>query len=218
MPPMQVVQNGIDTDKFAAHQPIERDIHSELNIPPGTTVIGIACVFRAQKRLTQWLEIASQLHALHPNTCFIIAGDGVLREQVHQKARSLHLRSCVYFPGLQTDIKPWLKAIDIFMMTSEFEGLPIALLEAMSMGCIPACTDAGGIPEVIDDNNNGILVPVNNPSLLTQRISALLDQPGQLPALKQAARDTVVRHFSMQKMVSRLETITITLFKKNPEL
>ncbi len=213
-PAVQVVQNGIDTDKFSALQPMERDIRSELNIPPGKIVIGIACVFRAQKRLTQWLEIAHQLHALHPDTYFIIAGDGVLREEVHQKATTLHMRSCVYFAGLQTEIRPWLKAMDIFMMTSEFEGLPIALLEAMSMGCMPACTDAGGIPEVIKDNTNGILVPVNNAGMLTHRISALLDHPEQLPALKQAARETVIRQFSMQKMVSQLENIYDHLIHK----
>ncbi len=67
--------------------------------------------------------------------------------------------------------------MDIFMMSSEFEGLPIALLEAMSMGCMPACTDAGGIPEVIKDNVNGLLVPVNNPLLLADRLAAIPAPP-----------------------------------------
>ncbi len=97
---------------------------------------------------------------------------------------------CLHFAGLQTEMRPWLKAMDIFMMSSEFEGLPIALLEAMSMGCMPACTAAGGIPEVIKDNINGILVPVNEPMQLAGRLAGFLDQPGLLAERQQAARDT----------------------------
>lgn len=213
-PAIQVVQNGIDTDKFSTRQPVERDIRKELNIPANTTVIGIACVFRPQKRLSVWLEIASRLHAQRPDTYFIIAGDGGLRDEVHQKARELNMRSCVYFAGLQTDIKPWLKAMDIFMMSSEFEGLPIALLEAMSMGCMPACTDAGGIPEVIRDNENGLLVPVNNPLQLADRLATALSHRRQVEAMKLAARETVISHFSMQKMVAQLENIYDNLLQK----
>ncbi|WP_245999518.1 glycosyltransferase [Paraflavitalea soli] len=213
-PGIQVVQNGIDTDKFSLRRPIERDIRKELNIPAHVTVIGIACVFRPQKRLDAWLEIASLVHKKYPDTYFIIAGDGGLRDEMHQKARTLNMKSCVYFAGLQTDIKPWLKAMDIFMMSSEFEGLPIALLEAMSMGCMPACTDAGGIPEVIQDNINGLLVPVNNPLQLADRLTAILPHRDQVEAMKQAARETVVHHFSMQKMVTHLENIYDNLLAK----
>lgn len=206
-PLVQVVENGIDTSKFAPVQTFSRDIRRELDIPAKAIVIGIACVFRAQKRLTAWLEIASLLKARHPGIHFIIAGDGVLRNEVFQKAKALQLGGCLHFPGLQTDIRPWLKAMDIFMMSSEFEGLPIALLEAMSMGCLPACTGAGGIPEVIRDNGNGILVPVHQPLQLADRIAALLKQPLLLAEMQLAARQTVINYFSMQKMVAHLETI-----------
>lgn len=206
-PGVQVVENGIDTGKYSTHQPLGPDIRRELNIPAHAMVIGIACVFRTQKRLLAWLEIASLLKARHPDTWFIIAGDGPLKNEVHQKAKELKLDSCLHFAGLQMEIRPWLKAMDIFMMSSEFEGLPIALLEAMSMGCLPACTGAGGIPEVIRDNVNGILVPVEEPLQLADRLADLLTQKHRLAAMQQAARQTVVNHFSMQKMVARLENI-----------
>lgn len=214
-PGVQVVQNGIDTNRFNPGLPTERDIRRELNIPAGAIVIGIACVFRAQKRLTVWLEIASRLQKEHPGIRFIIVGDGVLRNEVQQKVRALDMPSPVYLAGLQTEMRPWLKAMDIFMMSSEFEGLPIALLEAMSMGCMPACTGAGGIPEVIKDNVNGVLVPVSDPWQLVHRLSALLLQPDRLAAMKVAARKTVLHHFSMKKMVAQLETIYNSVIQKN---
>lgn len=212
-PHVQVVLNGADTTKYARTQPVQKDLRKELNIPATATVIGIACVFRAQKRLITWLEIAHALHAKHPDTFFIIVGDGPLREEVHAKAKALGTEQYVHFSGLQIETRAYFKAMDVFMMSSEFEGLPIALLEAMSMNCVPACTAAGGIAEVIQDGVNGILVPVAQPMQLVNRLSQLLQQPNQMDHLKQAARETVVNSFSMKKMVSELETIYNELIK-----
>jgi glycosyltransferase involved in cell wall biosynthesis len=82
------------------------------------------------------------------------------------------------------------------------------------MTCVPACTEAGGIPEVIKDGVNGILVPVQQPLQLVERLSQLLQQPGQLAQMKQAARETVINSFSMKKMVGELEVIYNDLIKK----
>lgn len=206
-PDVQVVSNGINTEKYSVSQQINRDIRKELNIPANAIVIGITCVFRKQKRLDIWLDIAKALHEKHPETFFIVLGDGVLRKEVHQKAQTLNTGDYLHFAGLQSETRPYLTAMDIFMMSSEFEGLPIALLEAMSMGCMPACTAAGGIPELVKDNHNGILVPVNEPMLLVDRLSEYLKQPERLQTMANASRETVINSFSMQKMVTELETI-----------
>jgi glycosyltransferase involved in cell wall biosynthesis len=206
-PLVQVVANGTDTVKYSRSEHIGNDVRKELNIPATATVIGITCVFRVQKRLGTWLEIAKALHAKHPDTYFIIVGDGPLREEIHAKAKALSTDKYVFFAGLQTETRPYFTAMDIFMMSSEFEGLPIALLEAMSMNCVPACTRAGGIPEVIKDEENGVLVPVQEPMQLVERLSSLIQQPAQVAAMKQAARETVIDAFSMKKMVGELEVI-----------
>lgn len=206
-PDIRVVSNGINTEKYSTTQKLDPDIRKELDIPGGSIVIGITCVFRKQKRLGIWLDIANELHQKFPETFFIIVGDGVLKKEVHEKAESLNMQKYLHFAGLQAETRPYLQAMDIFMMTSGFEGLPIALLEAMSMGCTPACTAAGGIPELVKDNQNGILVPVGDPMLLVSRLSEYLQQPDRLKSLAESARETVITSFSMQKMVSELETI-----------
>lgn len=206
-PLIQVVSNGINIEKYSnLHEPT-RDIRKELNILPQSIVIGITCVFRKQKRLEVWLEIAKHLHQKHPETHFIIVGDGVLKKEIHQKAESLEMHPYLHFAGLQAETRPYLQAMDIFMMSSEFEGLPIALLEAMSMGCMPASTTAGGIPELVSDNSNGVLVPVNEPMQLVERLTPYLEQPDRIKAMGNAARETVIKSFSMQKMVRELENI-----------
>lgn len=205
-PDVQVVLNGINTEKFSRNIAGDKDIRAELKIPAHAVVIGIACVFRVQKRLTDWLEVAKRLHSRFPDTHFIIAGDGVLKEEVFAKAKEVNLGIHLHFVGLQAQIRPYLKAMNIFMMSSEFEGLPIALLEAMSMECMPASTAAGGIPELVHQNN-GVLVPVDAPLQLAESLIPYLQQPQKIEAMGKAARETVLQNFSMQKMVGALETI-----------
>jgi glycosyltransferase involved in cell wall biosynthesis len=212
-PEVQVVLNGINTEKYSRTNSVDRDIRKELNISSDSTVIGIVCVFRAQKRLNVWLEIASGLIKKFPGCKFIIVGDGPLKQEIHDKAQQLKIENHVHFAGLQSEIRPYLKAMNIFMMSSEFEGLPIALLEAMSMGCMPSCTAAGGIPELITDGKNGLLVPSNDPLLLISKLENYILNPATIQDMGEEARQTVINRFSVQKMVNELEDIYETAVK-----
>lgn len=170
-PHVQVVLNGINTGKFSTGYQSAENIRQKFNIPADAILVGITCVFRAQKRLTTWIEIAHRIHARYPSVHFMIIGDGVLKQEIHAKAAELQTSEYLHFAGLQTEIRPYLKAMDIFMMSSEFEGLPIALLEAMSMEVMPACTNAGGIAELVRDGENGVIVPVADPLLLAEKLA-----------------------------------------------
>ncbi len=206
-PQIEVVRNGVNVHHFERESNSESIIRKLYNIADDAIVIGVSCVFRAQKRLDVWLEVASRLHKTFPDLHFIIVGDGVLRESIHRKAAALQTSSYVTFAGLQTDMKPYLEAMDMYMMTSEFEGLPVGLLEAMSMGCVPACTSAGGIGEIITDGENGAIVPVDQPHKLYDKICELILQPEKMDSMKAAARLTVVSQFDIDTMVRSIEDI-----------
>ena len=122
---------------------------------------------------------------------------------LHLKAQNLEDK--IIFPGLQTDVMPWLSAMDIFMMTSEFEGLPIALLEAMSMETAVVCTDAGGIKELIRNREDGFLEPVSEWKSLYNPLQFLLQNPEQIKIYGSKARQRVQHSFSMSAMVAQLE-------------
>lgn len=213
-PEVKVIANGVDTHKYDPANEFSRDVRREFGIPPSAIVIGTTCVFRSQKRMDRWLEIAAAIHERHKSVHFIIVGDGVLHHEIHAKADSLNTASYVHFAGLQPEVRPFLKAMDIFMMCSDFEGLPIALLEAMSMECMPACTDAGGIVEVIRHNENGMLVPVDAPLQLEERIDACLTDRGLMQRLKRAARETVIESYGMSRMVNHIETLYHATIKR----
>lgn len=207
-PAVETVLNGVNTDKFDPVKEFQPDIRHQLNIPAQAKVIGIISVFRVQKRLTAWLQIAHDLHQKFPDTYFIIVGDGPLKDELHTKAIELNMSAYLHFAGLQQEVRPYFDAMDIFMMSSVFEGLPIALLEAMSMECIPCCTKAGGIAEVIEDGNNGFLVNVDEPMQLVEKVSSLLQKwDEQAPRLKRNARSSVQQNFSLQRMVNQIENI-----------
>ena len=205
-PAVEVIQNGINTNKFNPLFTFSIS-RKDFKIPDTSIVIGTVCVFRKQKRLITWLHIASKLHTINPDVNFIIVGDGVLHNEVYTYIAENKMQSYVHMPGLQTDVRPYLKMMDVFMMTSEFEGLPIALLEAMSMECMPACTAAGGIGELISNNKNGILVPVEDPYLLVEKLGIMLSEPEKICELGINARKKVIDNFSVEKMVFKIENV-----------
>lgn len=201
--PVQTLLNGVNTDSFKPGQ--ESSVRKDFGIPEDAVVIGNVAVFRFQKRLVEWLRVIYELRQKNENIYGIIVGAGPLEEEIKKEWKSLGLEGVVFFPGLQTNVKPYFEAFDIFMMSSSFEGLPIALLEAMSMECAVVSTDAGGIKEVIRDIEDGLICPVDKWEELSYLSQRLIDQPKVLTKYKLAARKRVVEAFSLKRMVDELE-------------
>lgn len=205
--PLQVVLNGVDVNRFSRRGADAHSVRTRFGIAPDAPVVGTVAVFRVQKRLDHWLEAARRIHQQHPETHFLLVGDGPLRAEVEAQLEALALREVVHLPGLQEDVRPYLAAMDVYLMSSMFEGLPVALLEAMSMGCTPVCTSVGGIPEVIRPGENGLLAEPGQPAELAFRVAELIRVRGRLQALGAAARHTVERQFSMARMQGELERV-----------
>ncbi|MBZ9631482.1 glycosyltransferase [Salegentibacter sp. LM13S] len=201
--PVKTLLNGVNTDSFIPEQ--KSTIRKDLGIPDTAIVIGNVAVFRFQKRLVEWLQVIKKLRQNNKNVVGIIVGAGPLEEEIKQEWKSLELEGVVFFTGLQTNVKPYFEAMDIFMMSSSFEGLPIALLEAMSMECAVVSTDAGGIKEVIRNNEDGFICPVDSWEELSVLCQRLMDQPEEMIKYKLAARKRVVEAFSLKRMVDALE-------------
>ena len=147
--------------------------------------------------MLEWLQVIKKIREKNPNVYGIIVGAGAMEEEIKDKWKELGLEDVVFFPGLKTDVKPYFEAMDIFMMSSSFEGLPIALLEAMSMECAVVSTDAGGIKEVIRNEIDGLVCPVNEWQELTAVVQILLNEAETLEKYKKAARKRVEDSFSM---------------------
>ena len=201
--PVKTLLNGVNTQSF---QRTDSDqIRKELGIPSQAIVIGNVAVFRFQKRLVEWLQAFKSIKEKNPTVYGIIVGAGPLEDEIKAELKRLKLETSVFFPGLKTQVRPYFEAMDIFMMSSEFEGLPIALLEAMSMECAVVATNAGGIKETIRNGVDGLTCEVDNWEELSSLCESLIDDPQRLKELKKAARERVLESFSLQRMVGSLE-------------
>lgn len=197
--------NGVNTEKFQ-RQREDKTIREELKIPDEGIVVGTVAVFRFQKRLVEWLQVMKEVTDKDSRYYGIVVGDGPLKEEIHAEHKRLGLEGKVFFAGLQSVVKPWFNAFDMYMMVSVFEGLPIALLEAMSMECAVVTTDAGGIKEVITNRSLGRMVGVDNYAELSTELLAL-NSAAERQQLATNGRNHIVKNFSMELMVNELERV-----------
>jgi L-malate glycosyltransferase len=204
--PVTVIRNGVDKCRFT--RPGATDsVRRELGIPCDALVIGTVAGFRHAKRLDLWLEAAAAIRSAHPNVRFVLVGDGPLREEVMGNVQRLSLGDVTIFPGLLTEVRPWLACFDVFMMSSAVEGLPVALLEAMAMENAVLSTAVGGIPELVDHGRTGILVESGSAPALASAASELLHAPELRRAMGAAARQHVIEHFSIERMTRDIERV-----------
>jgi len=201
------------------------DDRSDKNIEP-IRVMTAARLY-VTKGLTYLLEAIVQLKSIHPTTQFRVYGDGPLREELLSYAEQLGLDGNQIFVGAFTsreELSHIMAQTDIFVMSSILEGLPIALLEAMSYGRPVVVTTVGGIPEAIEDGVNGLLCEPRDPECLAQKICALIEDPALRLKLGRAARQSYEQGpYNPASVCNRYvsiynDTLHQERFKSEPEL
>jgi glycosyltransferase involved in cell wall biosynthesis len=134
-----VIRNGVNLRKFDY-----QEIAASNNI-----TVGAIAKFRREKRLDRWVEIAKRITELAPGQFrFILAGHGEKMPEIVSMVNDLQLKDEVDLPGAVYNTADYYHTFDFFLMTSDWEGLPVALLEAMACGCIPVVTNVGGIKQL----------------------------------------------------------------------
>jgi glycosyltransferase involved in cell wall biosynthesis len=211
---VQVVPNGVDVEHFDRAWVDGASVRAKLGIPAKVPVVGTVAVFREQKRLADWLEAARLIRQRQSDAHFLLVGDGPERERLRARALELHIDDVTHFAGAQSDVRPFLAATDVFLISSLFEGLPVALLEAMSMQCGIVSTAVGGIPEVVRHRSNGLLVDAGHPMLLAEAAVQMIRSPALRADYARAARQTVIDGFSLQRMTRQLERTYVEVWQE----
>ena len=169
------IPNAVDIKRFSRMNSREQ-VRAELGIDTLAPVIGTVARLVAAKRLDYLLEAARIVCETVPQVRFLIVGDGPFREELEGQALQLNLApKYVRFLGSRQDIPELLSAFDIFVLSSEREGLPVALLEAMAATKPVVATRVGGTPQVIQDGYNGLLTSVHDPAGLAKAILMLIN-------------------------------------------
>jgi glycosyltransferase involved in cell wall biosynthesis len=163
-------------------------------------LIGAAGRFSPEKGFAIFAEAAALVAKRRPDAGFVLFGDGPTRPEVERLIAERGLRGKFIFAGFRTDLLRYLPNLDLGVMSSYTEGLPVILLEMGAAGVPTVATAVGGIPEVIDDGQDGCLVPAGDSQALANRILGLLDDKERRHAMGQATRTRIERDFSFAAM------------------
>jgi glycosyltransferase involved in cell wall biosynthesis len=136
-----------------------------------------------------------------------MVGDGRLRGDLERQASALGLMSSVSFLGTRQDVPEILRALDIYAMPSLWEGLSIAMLEAMAAGLPVVISDVSGVAQALGDNQYGLRVPPADDAALARAIRSLAREPARRRALGASARERVKAEFSIEAMMSQLGSV-----------
>jgi len=200
------IWNGIDDSRLGVEDP-RPQVRRELGIEDGVIVCLTVGSLTPQKNHRVLLEAASRLAADLPAARFLIVGDGPLRADLEARARELGVGGSVEFVGESFDVPRFLKAANVFVLSSLWEGLPITLIEAMSAGLPCVVTSVGGIPEIIADGENGLLVEPNDPDALAQAIRRVASDSSLATRMIGHARSTYELCLSAGAMVRQTEAL-----------
>lgn len=199
------IPNGVNTSLYCRTAP-DTVPHTRL-AQSQRTVVGSVAVFRRQKRLDLWVDIAVALLNLDPKFLFVLIGDGPEMQSILARVRASGFDDAFIFTGLVADTRSYFAAIDVFLMTSELEGLPIALLEAMSMECLPVTPPVGGIPSLVEHAVSGVFIDPTDAVGSAQAILNVVSEETRFRSMRLGARKSIVKNNSMEFMVNKLEGI-----------
>lgn len=174
-PPVEVVVHGIDFDAVVTGPVARARARSLLGLDPAAPVIGTVGNFTAKKDHQTLLAALSLLAPDQAGISLVLIGSGPLEPELRQTTAERGLERQVVFAGSRPDVSRLLPAFDVFALSSRFEGLPIALLEALAAGVPCVATTAGGIPEVVVDGREGFLVEPGDAAGLARCAAVLID-------------------------------------------
>jgi glycosyltransferase involved in cell wall biosynthesis len=200
---IQTIPTGIDETRF--HPGITSRFREEIGIGKEQFLVGMVSVLRSWKGHRYFLEAADRLRRSHPHLAFVIVGEGPARPSIEALRRALHLEEVVLMTGHRRDVPEVLAALDLLVLPSyAHEGIPQAILQAQAMARGVVASDIGGIREVVQDGETGLLAPPRDVPSLARCIATLTDDATLRERLGQQARARVLAQWTLRQMTDRI--------------
>jgi glycosyltransferase involved in cell wall biosynthesis len=190
-----VIPNCVEIERY--QQKVNRtNLRRKLDLTPEDHCLLVVATLKEQKGHRFLLEAVAELFPDHPELQVFFAGDGALRDSLIEQTETLHVADQVHFLGNRDDVPELLAACDLFVLPSLWEGLAMALIEAMASGVPIIATDVSGSRQVIKDQETGLLVPPGDSQALAEAIQLLLTEPARADKLARQARAQAQAGFS----------------------
>lgn len=200
-----LIYNGIALEEF--RQPVDdQQVRSELGLDPDCKLVGMIGRLDEQKNPLDFIRAASIVTKSYSKVQFLIVGGGSLRPECERLINELNLKEKFFLLGYRNDVARILSTLTITAMSSLWEGLPIAFLEAMTAGKPIVANNVDGASDVVIDGETGFLVPPHQPSKMAERILYLLNNEKLCNEMGHIAQQRS-RHFSTQRMVRQIESL-----------
>ncbi|MBI4775905.1 MAG: glycosyltransferase [Deltaproteobacteria bacterium] len=208
LPPekIQVLHNTIDLKAF--QEPYDRQaVRRAYGINDTDIVVGWVARLAKQKGHGFLFEAIQLMSESYPNLRLLLVGDGPLKQWLVEKARDLAIEERVVFTGTSHQVPELMSAMDVFVLPSLWEGLPLVIGEAMAAGVPVVGTDVGGVGELVIDGETGYLIPPGQPQAIREAVESVLEQPDRTRVMVENARKHVEKLFSTSDHTSRLHDL-----------
>ena len=197
-----VIDNGIDLKRFS-HGKKNDKLKSALGFDIHSKVIGTVASLTAEKGHIYLMNAAKAILSSYPEVRFLFVGDGAGRRNLEEKMADLGLQGKIFFAGSRKDIPDLLSILEIFVLPSLKEGLPMALLEAMAAHVPIVATEVGAVPTVVEDGITGTLIPPKEPGVLADAVIRILSDRKRALDMAERGFKKVRDHFSSEQMASK---------------
>jgi len=187
-PPVEVLHNSVDLAALDSSRISRDEARQRLGLADGQPVVGTVANFKPVKGHVHLIAAARPVQDAIPDVRFVLIGEGTEEGRLRAQVEHLGLRDSVLFAGMREDAADLVAAFDIFVLPSLYEGFGVALLEAMAAGTAIVASRTGGIPEVLGDDEHGLLVEPGDSSGLAEVLVSLLNDPTRRGALAENAR------------------------------
>ena len=205
-----VMPLGLDLDTFA-HAPRKTgEFQRAWNIPLDAPIVTIVGRLVPVKNHALFLNAAAKVLAQMPDVRFAIVGDGELREELEAQTDALGIRSAVIFTGWQRDVAPIYADSDLLVISSVNEGTPLTVIEALAAGCPVVATAVGGLPDLLDNGEFGVLVPSGDADVLANAIVQTLQHPPDAEPLT----TKIIERYGIARLAHDLDALYRELLTK----
>jgi glycosyltransferase involved in cell wall biosynthesis len=211
-----LIENGIDTDEFTRRQG-RSQAKTKLGFVPNRLLIGAVGRLSAEKGFDLLIRATDQLLKDGLDVELILVGEGDEKDRLQEQVRRLGRVDRIHMLGFRSDIKDLYEAMDVFALSSWREGLPNVLLEAMALKVPIVATRVAGVPRLIQDRENGLLLEPGNVTDLVQALTQVLTDDGLRERLRQAGRRTVESRYSFRRRTQTIRQLYDDLLGRNGE-
>lgn len=205
--PKKVIYGAVSPEKVSGNKLMEIKNNFSLNgKQPIISFVGLVVYEKKAEGVKKLIESIKILKMTYPQIRLLIIGDGEFRKNLEERASDLGLNENVIFTGFKENVYEFLAITDIYAHLSLQESLGLSILEAMSKGMPVIAANTGGIPEIIDNGINGILVEPD-PKIIAEAISELYENKNRMKQLGNNARITIEKRFSLDKLAEEFVSI-----------